>query len=328
VSAVVTGTDGAPNLSAQEAMTAHWTEQDIGDLNGKVAVVTGANSGIGLETARALAGHGATVVLACRSEAKANAAADEIRNSVPTADLHVLRLDLSDLEQIETFAENFLGRFDRLDLLINNAGVMMPPPSKTQQGYELQFGVNHLGHFALTGRLLPRLLSTPGARVVNVSSLAHRNGKIAFDDLDWTSRSYNRLASYGQSKLANLLFTFELERRLADAGVDVIATAAHPGWTATNLQQHTPLFRWLNPLLAMDPAQGALPTLRAAVDPDAGSGDYYGPHGFMEARGFPKKVGTTRAARDAAVAEKLWNVSVKRTGVDYAALDQPRAKAS
>jgi NAD(P)-dependent dehydrogenase (short-subunit alcohol dehydrogenase family) len=239
-----------------------------------------------------------------------------------------MHLDLADLDQVHEFADAFEAAFDRLDLLINNAGVMMPPASKTRQGHELQFGVNHLGHFTLTGRLLDRLVSTPGARVVTVSSLAHRQGKMDFSDLDWESRRYRKMASYGQSKLANLLFHFELDRRFRAAGVDVVATAAHPGWTATNLQQHSGVIRALNPLIAMTPSEGALPTLRAATDPTAESSDYYGPRGVMEIRGTPKKVGTTRSARSEVDGAKLWTVSEDQTGVTYGALQPRQAQAS
>ena len=228
-----------------------------------------------------------------------------------------MALDLADLEQVREFAAAALERFDRIDLLINNAGVMIPPQSKTKQGFELQFGVNHLGHFALTGLLLDRIMETPNARIVNVSSQAHRQGKMDFDDLDFESRGYKRIAAYGQSKLANLLFTFELARLLERHGSKVAVAAAHPGWTQTNLQQHSGLVRWLNPMFGMDPPGGALPTLRAATAPDVVTGDYYGPRGFYEMRGAPKKVGTTKAAKSEDDARRLWSVSEDRTGVRY-----------
>ena len=194
---------------------------------------------------------------------------------------------------------------------------MMPPPGQTTQGYELQFGINHLAHFALTGLLLDLLMATSGARIVNVSSLAHRQGKMHFDDLDFEARGYNAYAAYGQSKLANLLFTFELTRRLEQRGAEVIVAAAHPGWTQTNLQQHARWFRWFNPVMGMQPIGGALPTLRAATAPDVESGDYYGPKGFYEIRGAPNKVGADKAARNTAAAAQLWSVSEERTGVRY-----------
>lgn len=299
---------------------ADWTSEEIGDLSGKVAIVTGANSGIGFEAARELAGAGADVVLACRSAERGEDAVARIRAEHTGAQVRAMLLDLADLEQVATFATAFADAYPRLDLLVNNAGVMMPPQSRTAQGFELQLGVNHFGHFALTGHLLARLVATPGARVVNVSSMAHRQGKMRFDDLNWEKRRYRKLASYGQSKLANLLFTFELQRRLEAAGTDVIVTAAHPGWTSTNLQQHNGLFRTLNPFFAMKPPQGALPTLRAATDPSAEGGDYFGPDGFFEVTGHPVRVGAAKAARSVEDAARLWEVSVELTGVSYDAL--------
>ena len=295
----------------------NWTHDNIPDQTGKVAIVTGANSGIGLETARSLASRGARVILACRNESKAQAAMEDIRRSDPQAKLEFIRLDLADLDSIETFASAVLEREQSLDLLINNAGVMVPPESKTKQGFELQFGVNHLGHFALTGRLLPLLLATKGARIVNVSSVAHKFGKMKFDDLDFESRGYKAGPAYGQSKLANLLFTPELRKRLAAAGASLRVTAAHPGWTSTNLQQHASMAERLNPLFAMKAPDGALPTLRAATDPSAQSGDYYGPKGLWEMRGTPVKVGRTKAARNEADASTLWTISEQRTGVTF-----------
>jgi NAD(P)-dependent dehydrogenase (short-subunit alcohol dehydrogenase family) len=294
-----------------------WTHADIPVQDGKLAIITGSNSGIGFEAARALAKRGARIVLACRSEAKAREAEAQILAEHPAAELEFIALDLADLDSVRSFAAAAHERFDRLDLLINNAGVMMPPASTTRQGFELQFGVNHLGHFALTGLLLGLLEAAPGARVVNVSSQAHRQGRMNFDDLDFEDRRYDRMAAYGQSKLANLLFTFEAVRRFAAAGVDVLVAAAHPGWTRTNLQKHWGLADLLNPLLGMSPAKGALPTLRAATDPNVAPGDYYGPRGLYQMWGYPKKVGTTKAARSEADAAKLWEISELRTGIHY-----------
>lgn len=294
-----------------------WTQHDIPSQSGHLAIITGANSGIGLETARELARKDAKVVLACRSEARAATAIQDILAELPEARLEFMHLDLADLEQVREFAAAVHERFDHLDLLINNAGVMVPPAGKTTQGYELQFGVNHLGHFALTGLLLDLLMATPGARIVNVSSGAHRQGKMTFDDLDFEARSYKPFAAYAQSKLANLLFTFELTRQLEQRGAKVIVAAAHPGWTQTNLQQHVQWVQWLNPLFGMQPIGGALPTLRAATAPDVEPGDYYGPKGFYEMRGTPKKVDATKAAKNKADAAQLWEVSEERTGVHY-----------
>ncbi|HJL29391.1 MAG TPA: oxidoreductase [Polyangiaceae bacterium LLY-WYZ-15_(1-7)] len=302
-----------------------WTHANIGDQSGKVAIVTGANSGIGYETAKALAEKGATVVLACRSAERGEGAVARIREAAPDADVRFMALDLADLEEVAAFADAFREAFDRLDLLINNAGVMMPPLTRTAQGFELQIGVNHLGHFALTGRLLELVLATPGARVVTVSSIAHKQGKLDLADLSWETRSYGKVAAYAQSKLANLLFTFELQRRLEAAGAGALALAAHPGWTGTELQRHVKLFELANHVFAMPQPQGALPTLRAVTDPAAEGGDYYGPHAFFEWRGYPVKVGCTKAARDEADAAALWEKSVALTGVDFGALARARA---
>lgn len=306
-----------------------WTSENIGDISGKTAIVTGANSGIGFEAAKALAEHGARVILACRSEKRGTEALQAIEAESPKGSVELRLLDLSDLDSVRAFADGVLADLEHIDLLINNAGVMMPPLSRTAQGFELQFGVNHLGHFALTGLLLERLVATPGARIVNVSSQAHRTGKIDFDDLNWESRKYKKVASYGQSKLANLLFTFELQRKLEALGADTKVAAAHPGWTGTNLQQHVKLFEWMNALFAMAPWKGALPTLRAAIDPEAQSGDYFGPRGLTQLNGYPVKVGTTKAAKNEADAARLWEASVALTGVAYEALDSrtPRTSA-
>jgi len=282
----------------------------------KLTVVTGANSGIGYETARALANKGATVIMACRNQQKGEAAADSIRNEKPKGTVEVMQLDLADLDSVRAFADEFKQRYDRLDLLINNAGIMHPPFGKTKQGFETQFGVNHLGHFALTGLLLDLTMHTPQARIVTVSSAAHRFGRIDFDNLN-AEKGYRANAAYGQSKLANLLFTYELQRKLEAAGSDTIAVAAHPGWTATNLQQHSGLIQFLNRFFAQTPEMGALPTLRAATAPDVQGTDYYGPGKRMEMVGYPKKVQSNGRSHDAAVAAKLWTVSEEMTGVAY-----------
>jgi NAD(P)-dependent dehydrogenase (short-subunit alcohol dehydrogenase family) len=293
-----------------------WNQDQIPDQTGRVAVVTGANTGIGFESAAALAAKNATVVMACRNRQKAEAAMERIRERTPDADLEFYELDLASLASVEAFANSFRSSHDRLDLLINNAGVMIPPFGTTEDGFELQFGCNHLGHFALTGRLIDMLESTPGARVVNVSSMAHRQGTMDFDNLN-AEKGYAKWPAYGQSKLANLLFTFELQRRLEAKGSDVKVTAAHPGWTGTDLQRHSGFVSFLNNFFAQTPAMGALPTLRAAADPDAKGGDYFGPKGFYEMRGYPDTVGTTDAAKSEADAARLWQVSEKLTGVSF-----------
>ncbi len=301
-------------------MTA-WTFRDIPDQTGRTAIVTGANTGIGLETARMLALKGATVVLACRNPEKGEAALARIRAESPAGEATLATLDLSDLASVAAFATTFAATHPRLDLLINNAGVMLPPLSRTKQGFELQLGTNHLGHFALAGRLLPLVLRTRGARVVVVSSTAQSAGRIDFADLNWERRSYRAFAAYGQSKLANMMFALELDRRLAAAGAagaGVRAVAAHPGWTATDLQRTSGFMRAFNPLFAMKPEDGALPTLRAATDPAAESGSYWGPSRFLELNGPPARARIPKHARDAAVAARLWTESERLTGVTFA----------
>ena len=294
----------------------HWSAQQLDDQKSRVAIVTGANSGIGFETARALAEKGATVVMACRNPDKAGEKADQIRSAHPVADVEVMRLDLSDLDSVRQFAKAFRAKHARLDLLINNAGIMVPPHGKTAQGFETQLGVNHLGHFALTGSLLDLLLRTPGSRVVTVSSIAHYFGRIDFSDLNF-EKDYNAQAAYGQSKLANLLFTYELQRRLDRAGKDTIAVAAHPGWTETNLQKHAKSVRFLNRFFAQEPRMGALPTLYAATETGVKGAEYYGPSGLLEMNGPPKRVKSNKRSHDPNVAERLWNVSEDLTGVQF-----------
>ncbi len=302
-----------------------WTTADIPAQDGRVAVVTGSNTGIGFHTAAELAAAGATVVLACRDTAKGAVAADAIRSRTSNGAVEVLGLDLGDLASVRDAASETLDRWPAIDLLIDNAGVMIPPKSTTADGFELQFGTNHLGHFAYTGLVLDALTSTPGSRIVVVSSLAHRDGQMRWDDLQW-ERSYNRMAAYSQSKLANLLFTFELDRRLRLADVPTIALAAHPGVSSTELARHIPganlpgVKQALGALLAVtlnSAADGALPSLRAATDPDAMGGAYYGPDGFREMRGDPVLVMPAgRAVREPDWA-RLWAISEELTGVTY-----------
>jgi len=297
-------------------MTEKWTTDNIPDMTGKVAIVTGANSGIGFETVKALAEKGAEVVLACRNLEKANVAVKEIRSMVRKAKLEIIQLDLADLASVRKFAESFKSKYQSLDFLINNAGIMIPPFTKTEDGFEVQFGANHLGHFALTGLLMDIILATPKARIVNVSSSAHRmgTGTIDFDNLN-AEKGYQPANAYTQSKLANLLFTLELNKRLDNVGSDVIASAAHPGWTVTGLQKgflHT-VSEWFG----QKPEVGALPTLQAALDSSTKRNDYFGPSGFMEMRGYPRKVDTSDAAKDANLAKRLWDVSEEMTGVNY-----------
>ncbi len=282
----------------------------------RVAIVTGGNSGIGLETCRALASKGAKVVMACRNASKAEAARQDVLKTHPGAQVETMTLNLSDLESVKTFAGKFGDKYDRLDLLFNNAGVMFPPLEKTPQGYELQFATNHLGPFLLTGRLLEALTSTPGSRVITVSSQAHRGGKIDFENLN-AENKYSPTNAYSQSKLANLLFTFELERRLRRVNATTIAVASHPGWTRSNLQVHSKIFTFLNPYFGQGPAEGALPSLRAALDPAVVGGEYYGPDGFLEIKGQPKRVKAKASAHDTKVAEHLWKISEAMVGFSY-----------
>ncbi len=297
-------------------MASNWRPGDIPDLTGKIAIVTGANSGIGYAAARALARKQATVILACRNREKGSAAVRQIAQEYPESKAEFLQLDLSDLASVQRFTGEFTSRYDRLDILINNAGIMRPPFGKTVDGFELQFGVNHLGHFALTGRLLNRLTSTSRARVVTVSSWGHHLGVIDFDDLN-AEKNYDPGRAYAQSKLANLLFTYELQRRLEGAGVDTLAAAAHPGWTATNLPVHWRMIRIFTPLIGQTPEMGALPTLYAAVGPDVKGGEFFGPRSWLGLRGYPIKARSSDRSYDTEVAARLWTVSEMQTGVHY-----------
>ncbi|MEA2330336.1 MAG: hypothetical protein QOH58_474 [Thermoleophilaceae bacterium] len=303
-------------------MDSKWTAERIPHQSGRTAVVTGANSGLGLTTARELARAGAAVVLACRNLDKADAARNEIQGAVPAAVLEVEELDLSSLESVRAFAGRFRGRHDGLDLLINNAGVMAPPRGRTADGFERQFGTNHLGHFALTGLLIGAMEGRDDARVVTLSSNAHKFGRIAFDNLGG-ERRYFRWRAYSQSKLANLLFALELERRLRAAGSTLKSLAAHPGYAATNLQFAGPplvdraVMAVSNRVIAQSQDMGALPTLFAATQPGLPGGAFIGPDGFAEQRGHPKLVSPNRAARDEQVARRLWGVSEEMTGVRF-----------
>ncbi|MBA3744388.1 SDR family NAD(P)-dependent oxidoreductase [Sporichthya sp.] len=299
-----------------------WSETDVPDQRGRVAVVTGGNTGLGFATARGLAQRGAEVVLAVRNVEKGKQAADRITAGARGAVVAVQELDLSSLASVRTAASELSARHPRIDLLINNAGVMYTPRQKTVDGFELQFGTNHLGHFALTGLLLDRLLAVPGSRVVTVSSVGHRiRAKIHFDDLQW-ERSYDRAGAYGQSKLANLMFTYELNRRFTAAKAGTASLAAHPGLSNTELARNSPLLiRMVTPivapLIAQSAARGALPSLRAATDPTAVGGQYYGPSGPGELMGSPKVVGSSAQSRDEDLQRHLWSVSEELTGVRF-----------
>ncbi|MBX7447487.1 SDR family NAD(P)-dependent oxidoreductase [Mycolicibacterium sp. 3033] len=303
-------------------MSTKWTAADVPDQTGRVAVVTGANAGLGLETAAVLAERGARVVVAVRDLGKGEAAVGEIRRRTSNADVALQQLDLSSLASVHTAADELRAAYPRIDLLINNAGVMYPPKQTTADGFELQFGTNHLGHFALTGLLLDHLLQVEGSRVVTVASIAHNiQAGINFDDLQW-ERSYNRVAAYGQSKLANLMFTYELQRRLAAKQAPTVAVAAHPGISNTELMRHIPGsglpgFSALAGLVTNSPAVGSLATLRAATDPAVHGGQYYGPSGFRELVGHPVLVQSNRQSHDTDVQQRLWSVSEELTGVKF-----------
>lgn len=298
-----------------------WTEADVPDQSGRVAVVTGANTGLGLENARALAAKGATVVLAVRNLDKGKSAVAKIKSTVPRADVRVQPLDLASLTSVREAAEGLRDDYDSIDILINNAGLMYTPRSTTEDGFELQIGVNHLGHFALTGLLLDRLLAADSARIVSVASIAHKiMSEIDFDNLQ-SERSYNRVAAYGRSKLANLLFTYELQRRLAAADSNAVALAAHPGVASTELARNSPFyikaFELLYRPVLQSPKMGALATLRAATDEAAVGGQYYGPSGLGEVSGLPKIVSSTKRSHDVTLQRKMWAVSEELTGVSF-----------
>jgi len=303
-------------------MDKKWTAADVPVQRGRVAVITGANSGIGFETAAVLASKGAKVVLAVRDLAKGMESTARIKAGNPHADIALQELDLASLRSIRAAAEDLTAAYPRIDLLINNAGVMGTPKASTKDGFELQLGTNHLGHFALTGLLLDHLLPVEDSRIVTVSSLGHRaRAAIDFDDLQ-SERRYDRFAAYGRSKLANLLFTYELQRRLVANGRPTIAIAAHPGSSRTNLGRNSPAwlrftFTALGPLLFQRPRMGALSTLRAATDPTVRGGQYYGPGGFAEQRGYPVCVQSSAQSHDEELQRRLWMVSEELTAVTY-----------
>ncbi len=307
-------------------MSNKWTQNNIPNMSGKVVVITGANSGLGLESTKALAAKGATVVMACRNLSKAEKAKAEVLRELPNAKLDVMQLDNASLESVRAFADAFKAKYDRLDILLNNAGVMAIPRQETADGFEMQLGVNHLGHFSLTGLLLDVITSTPGARVHNTSSSAAFNGSINFDDL-MGEKEYGRWAAYGQSKLANVFFANELNRRLQAAEHDTISNSSHPGLVMTNLQSNSleksgnsllerALYSVIAPLLAQDIGMGVLPQLYASTAPEAKGGAFYGPKTFR-VRGYPAEQHANHAADDAAALNRFWEISEDLTGVHY-----------
>jgi len=311
-------------------MSSKWTKQDMPNLNGKVAIVTGANSGLGYEIALAFAEKGATVVMAVRNLSKGEQAKNDILKAYSSASLDLMTLDVGDLSSVREFAEAYKAKYDRLDILMNNAGVMAIPRQLTVDGFEMQLGVNHLGHFALTGLLIDVIVNTPHARIHNVSSSANYMGEINFDDL-MGEEDYGRWSAYGQSKLANVFFTFELDKRLKAAGYDTIANSSHPGLVITNLQANSLeqsgnnalekiLYRIVEPLMAQDISMGILPMLYGATADNAKGGVFYGPRRF-NLRGYPAQKKANNSANDAAALKRFWQVSEQLTGVQYSSLD-------
>lgn len=294
-----------------------WNTSRIKDLSGKVAVVTGANIGLGYETSYALAKNNCEVILACRSEEKAKFAMEKIRRDYPNSKLHFLKLDLFSLGSVKNFSKSFKLKFKRLDLLINNAGIMGPPLALTHDGFESQLGVNHLGHFALTGQLLDIITSTDDSRVINLSSLAHQWGDIHFSDLHF-SRKYSKTKAYGQSKLACLMFSYELDLLFKEKGVSSKSIAAHPGISVTNLTKYLPKFmQSISKVISQPASEGALPTLRAACDESLVGGEYLGPSGFKEFKGHPVIVKSSKKSRNREASKKLWEVSENLTGCKF-----------
>lgn len=297
-----------------------WKFSNIESLEEKNIIVTGGNSGLGYESCRHFVSKGANVIMASRNEQKATDAITTIKEDYPGAQIEFLELDLANMNKINLFAKTFKEKYDSLDVLLNNAGIMTVPYGKTDDGFELQNGVNHLGHFVLTAKLFDMLKQTPDARIVNISSIAHKGGKINFDNYLFENGGYNKIKSYSRSKLSNLLFTYELDRRLKDTDLDIKVLAAHPGVSKTNLGRHIGV-RWIvdifTSIFSQDASQGALPGIRAALDENAEGGDYYGPSGFMELKGDPVEVTPRKKALDETSAKKLWALSEKLTGVTF-----------
>lgn len=305
-------------------MREKWTFDNIPELKDKIIIVTGGNSGLGYESVKAFATKGAEVILASRSKENGEHSRDEILKEFPGATIEVMILDLGDLESVKGFTSEFRKKYNRLDVLLNNAGIMMSPYFRTKDGFEGQMGINHLGHFALTGLLMDILKKTPGSRVVNVTSNAHKRGKMDFNNpLFKNGRDYSPTRAYGRSKLANLLYTYELQRRLERNNSNTLAVAAHPGVAMTNLARYLekklllkllfPILKWL----AQDQASGALPQIRASVDPNVKGGEYYGPDGRNEFKGYPVRVESNAASHDRKDATSLWEESERLTGVEY-----------
>ena len=304
-------------------MKQRWSSKDIPDLSGKTIIVTGGNSGLGHEAVKSFSAKGAETILACRNEQNGKLAKKEMQEEHPNAKINVMNLDLADLESIHSFVKKFNEKHSKLDVLLNNAGIICPY-KKTKDNFEMQIGTNHLGHFALTGLLLDCLKNAKGSRIVNVSSLGHKYGKMNFNDFMYENGGYSIFKAYANTKLSNLLFTYELQRRFEKFDVGCIAVAAHPGVAKSDLSKHVikkPLYRIgmtiANSIMSQSTSMGALPEIRAAVDPLAKGGDYFGPGGFQEWKGHPVKVKSNDASHDLNNAEKLWEISEKMTNIDY-----------
>lgn len=294
-----------------------WNIDNIPDQSNRVVIITGASSGLGKEATRVMASKNARVIMAVRDTEKGQKVAAEIKNVQPDANIDIQKLDLGSLDSIHTFAKAIKTFYHRVDILINNAGVMACPFSKTQDGFEIQMGTNHLGHFALTGLLMPLLQETKDSRIVATSSAAHRQGDINFEDINWEQRKYNSTKAYADSKLANLYFTYELAKKLkTDPNAPIVITA-HPGWASTDLKRHSLMFKVLSPIFSQSVQNGVLPTLRAATDRHAQAGDYYGPSGFMEIKGSPTLVSSSKMSHNEANGKLLWALSEKMTGVKF-----------
>jgi len=295
----------------------NWSTADIPSQEGKIIIVTGSTSGLGAEAVKVLVGKGAQIIMAVRNIDKADKVKAKIIENIPNAKITIHHLDLMDLKSIEVCANDIIKTYNHLDVLINNAGIMMCPFATTKDGFEIQMGTNHLGPFAFTGRLMPLLTKTKNARIVSTSSLAHHSGAIDFSAINWGKRKYKTTKAYGDSKIANLYFTYELADKLKNLKNSPTVTVAHPGWTTTDLQKHSFMFNFLNPIFGQDVSEGVLPTLRAAVDTDVNSGDYFGPSRMGGMRGAPIKIKSNKNSKNKQYAKELWALSEKLTGVTY-----------